>query len=204
MKFAISYHNLLKRVIGLSKYESTSMTCASNRVSSCAEVLRNVIYRFMSRVNGIVENAFGIFAQTWRIYRRPMNGNVQHACKIVHATCILHNFLHTDEVVALQGRPELDQQDRATAPAGLADALRRLGASSYRQLSASCRARAQSVRALLRAGEGAVPWQTEHAVASELQSSALQVPFATYVCWRCRTWTGYIELKGRTNFGIIF
>ena len=88
-----------------------------------------------------------------------MNVNVQQACKIVHATCILHNFLHTDEVVALQGRPELDQQDRATAPAGLADALHRLGANNYPR--AAEHVRYQFARYF--AGEGAVPWQTEHA-----------------------------------------
>ena len=89
-----------------------------------------------------------------------MNVNVQHACKIVHATCILHNFLHADEVVALQGRPELDQQDRATAPAGLADALHRLGANNYTR--AAEHVRDQFARYF--AGEGAVPWQMEHAV----------------------------------------
>ena len=50
-KFAISYHSLLKRVIRLSKYESTSATCGFNRVPSCAEVLRNLMYRFMTRVD---------------------------------------------------------------------------------------------------------------------------------------------------------
>ncbi|XP_043217774.1 protein ALP1-like [Amphibalanus amphitrite] len=123
--------------------------------------VRATVFNYrLSRARRIVENAFGILAQTWRIYRRPMNVNVQHACKIVHATCILHNFLHADEVVALQGRPELDQQDRATAPAGLADALHRLGANNYTR--AAEHVRDQFARYF--AGEGAVPWQMEHAV----------------------------------------
>ena len=57
-KFAISYHNLLKHVIGLSKYESTSVACPFNHVPSCAEVLHNLMYRLMTRMdvcrNGIV------------------------------------------------------------------------------------------------------------------------------------------------------
>ena len=50
-KFVTSYHNLLKRILGLSKFESTSASCAYFRVPSCEAVLRNMIYRFMMRVD---------------------------------------------------------------------------------------------------------------------------------------------------------
>ena len=55
-QFAVSYHSLLKRVIGLSKFESTSATCAIFRVQSCASVIRNLIYRFLKRVE-VSDNA---------------------------------------------------------------------------------------------------------------------------------------------------
>ena len=42
-KFVVSYHNLLKRTIGLSKYESTSATCAFFSVPSCGEILRGMM-----------------------------------------------------------------------------------------------------------------------------------------------------------------
>ena len=57
-RFVTCYHNLLKRALGLSKFGSTSATCAYFRVSSCEAVIRGLVYRFMTRVetrtNGIM------------------------------------------------------------------------------------------------------------------------------------------------------
>ena len=50
-RFVVSYHNILKRVIGLSKYESTSATCTFFRVQSCNSVMRNLMYTFLKRVD---------------------------------------------------------------------------------------------------------------------------------------------------------
>ena len=50
-KFVTCYHNLLKRALGLSKFESTSATCTYFGVSSCEAVIRGLIYRFMTRVD---------------------------------------------------------------------------------------------------------------------------------------------------------
>lgn len=50
----------------------------------------------LSRARRIVENAFGILAAQWRMYRRVISlrpENVEHAVK---ATVILHNFLRWD------------------------------------------------------------------------------------------------------------
>ena len=49
-RFVVSYHNILKRFIGLSKYESTSATCTYFRVFSCESVMRNLMYKFIARV----------------------------------------------------------------------------------------------------------------------------------------------------------
>ena len=38
-RFIVSYHNILKRVIGLSKYESMSATCTYFRAQSCEAVV---------------------------------------------------------------------------------------------------------------------------------------------------------------------
>ena len=46
-KFVTSYHNLLKRILGLSQFESTSTTCTYFRVPPCEAMLHNLIYRFM-------------------------------------------------------------------------------------------------------------------------------------------------------------
>ena len=47
-KLIVNYHNVLKRLIGHSKYESTSMTCTSYRDQSCEALIRNVIYNFFA------------------------------------------------------------------------------------------------------------------------------------------------------------
>jgi hypothetical protein len=47
----------------------------------------------LCRARRVVENAFGISAQKWRICYRPIEVNVETAKLIVRTTCILHNFL---------------------------------------------------------------------------------------------------------------
>ena len=47
----------------------------------------------LSRACRIVECAFGILAQRFRIYNRRMQYSVETVVKIVKATCVLHNFL---------------------------------------------------------------------------------------------------------------
>nr|CAH7719378.1 unnamed protein product [Callosobruchus chinensis] len=46
----------------------------------------------------IVENAFGILAQKWRIFFRPMEVSVKSVTLIVKTCCILHNFLRDNNM----------------------------------------------------------------------------------------------------------
>ena len=55
-RLIVSYHNLLKRIIGLSKYESASMTCAFFRVQNCESVLRKLTYKFLERVDNSTDS----------------------------------------------------------------------------------------------------------------------------------------------------
>ena len=54
---------------------------------------RRVFNYRLSRACRIVECAFGILAQRFRIYNRRMQYSVETVIKIVKATCVLHNFL---------------------------------------------------------------------------------------------------------------
>lgn len=49
----------------------------------------------LCRARRVVENAFGILAQKWRIYFKPMHLKVTTAKKVIKATCVLHNYLRS-------------------------------------------------------------------------------------------------------------
>ena len=47
----------------------------------------------LSRARRFTECAFGIMANKWRIFHRPMNVNIDFAECIIRACCVLHNFV---------------------------------------------------------------------------------------------------------------
>ena len=50
-KLNITYHNALKRNIGLSKYKSTSATCAYTNNQCCQSTIRNLVFKCVCRLN---------------------------------------------------------------------------------------------------------------------------------------------------------
>ncbi|XP_069684976.1 uncharacterized protein [Periplaneta americana] len=50
----------------------------------------------LSRARRVVENAFGILTQKWRIFFRPIETNVETAVLIVQAACCLHNYIRNN------------------------------------------------------------------------------------------------------------
>lgn len=63
--------------------------------SRLSESRRIYNYR-VSRARRVVENAFGILAAQWKVFRRPFDCRVELVDKIVKTTCVLHNFLIND------------------------------------------------------------------------------------------------------------
>lgn len=47
----------------------------------------------LSRARRYIESSFGILANKWRIFHRPLNVDIDLAEKIIKAACILHNFV---------------------------------------------------------------------------------------------------------------
>ncbi|KAJ6642957.1 Protein ALP1-like [Pseudolycoriella hygida] len=62
----------------------------------------------LSRARRVVENAFGILCQVWRILLKRVEANVGFAKKLVTACCILHNFLKISltEIVKVLNRED--------------------------------------------------------------------------------------------------
>ena len=59
----------------------------------------------MSRARLTCENAFGILAQRWRIYRGAIGCSVASTKLMVQATCALHNFLLNKDMARRELRP---------------------------------------------------------------------------------------------------
>jgi hypothetical protein len=58
---------------------------------------KNIFNYRLSRARRVIENAFGIMASRWRIYRRPIIAAERTVCLIMQATICLHNFILTKE-----------------------------------------------------------------------------------------------------------
>lgn len=66
----------------------------SKKQNLTAEARRKRIYNYrLSRARRVVENAFGILVQKWRIFKVPINAKVTVVELIIKACVCLHNFL---------------------------------------------------------------------------------------------------------------
>ncbi|XP_043217703.1 protein ANTAGONIST OF LIKE HETEROCHROMATIN PROTEIN 1-like [Amphibalanus amphitrite] len=119
---------------------------------------RRVFNYRLSRARRTSENAFGILAQRWRVFRGPIGCDVEAVKLIVLATCVLHNFLREKDIETRRGGPAaygyVTPEERRDIP-GLRD-LRDAGAShNHPQQAAQVREKYVEYFS----GVGSVPWQ---------------------------------------------
>ena len=87
----------------------------------------------LSRARRIVENAFGILVQRFRVYDRRLCMDDHHVIKVVNATCVLHNYLCTANMDVANVMARLNPQGAAyMQPQAMLQDLQNIGYHSKR------------------------------------------------------------------------
>ena len=121
---------------------------------------RRVFNYRLSRARRTSENAFGILAQRWRVYRGPIGSSVKTTKLVVQATCVLHNFLREKDIQASGGGPgaysRIAPEERCEVT-GLTDV--RDAANTHNHTRRAAQIRDKYVEYF--SGAGSVPWQLD-------------------------------------------
>lgn len=127
--------------------EYTLRPYPGNRLNKTREIFN---YR-LSRARRVVENAFGIMASKWRIFRKPINASLTTTENIVKATVCLHNFLLSTSHYANIN----DMYENVEENAAAIENIRSMGSNTHSRLAAEFR----DTFAQYFVEEGSVPWQ---------------------------------------------
>lgn len=116
-----------------------------------------LIYNYRHcRARRVSENAFGIMAQKFRIYRTPLAVHVDTVTKIVKATCALHNFMRSKTMAGVVAGEE-DDADVSLVESG---ALEDLEPTNRRAKTAAYEIR-DKFSDYFNSTNGSVPWQCQ-------------------------------------------
>ena len=113
----------------------------------------------LSRARRIVENAFGILAERFRVFDRRLQIYDHNVIKIVNASCVLHNYLCTArlDVANMMGRLSPDEVPYLQPQAMLRD----LQNQGYHSTDAAQRVQ-RIYKDYFNSEVGAVPWLGNH------------------------------------------
>ncbi|XP_036327841.1 protein ANTAGONIST OF LIKE HETEROCHROMATIN PROTEIN 1-like isoform X1 [Rhagoletis pomonella] len=117
----------------------------------------------LSRARRIVENAFGIMACRFRVFRKPISVSLDKTDSIIKTACALHNWLRTSN---LNETGLVDQEDintgavqqgswRSIPSGGLQELTTQLSSNNYSRSAKELRDKFANYFV----GSGAVPWQ---------------------------------------------
>lgn len=109
----------------------------------------------LSRARRVVENAFGILIQKFRILYGRLQVNPENADKIILAACVLHNYLRNDRSENTSALPVYEEQSSTSQQLPLRG-LRRLGGNSSEVAIGVRNTFCNYLNTT-----GAVPWQLE-------------------------------------------
>ena len=72
--------------------------------AQCDDIEKQQFNYRLSRARRVVENAFGILSQRFRIYNRTIQLQPEIVDKVILTTCILHNFIGAHSLLAFKVR----------------------------------------------------------------------------------------------------
>lgn len=125
------------------------------------------IYNYRtSRARRIVENAFGILAARFRIYRTQINMSTKNIESVVRATCVLHNYLMTTSLSSYASSDFFDREnfEEGTTSSGLTTRRSTLEPLQRTRQGDSERTAKQIRNEFMSyfVNEGKVPWQDNY------------------------------------------
>lgn len=67
------------------------------KTTAAIDEKKTIFNKRLCRARRVVENAFGILAQKWRIFLRQIESEVETAVHVIEAACVLHNYIKTKQ-----------------------------------------------------------------------------------------------------------
>ena len=133
-----------------------------------SEAQRVYNYR-LSRARRVIENAFGILAARWRIFRRPIIAHPNKVVSYTKAAIVMQNDLRTTESQLYSHLRYIDGEDgggnfiggawrEEPSPSGL-EPQRNVGSNHYAMSASSIR---YTFKDYFSSAAGEVSWQHQH------------------------------------------
>jgi hypothetical protein len=125
----------------------------------------------LRRARRTIENAFGILAARWRIFRRPIIAEAENVVTFTKATIALHNFLRVREssTYCPAGFSDGEDADRNVMRGGWRDEVESsnggmvgIGRSSSNMHTSNAAANRDAFREYFNSPQGSVSWQLTH------------------------------------------
>ncbi|KAF6028467.1 hypothetical protein EB796_013225 [Bugula neritina] len=119
----------------------------------------------LSRARRVIENAFGILTQRWRILFKPIIPDATKAAKLVRTVCVLHNFLKKtdDKIYCPPGYSDQVSQDGNVTPGFWRTAQApNVGLNLRNRSSTTSASEMREKLTVYFCNEGKVSWQDNH------------------------------------------